>query len=90
MAGRRERGANDDGVRINRVRAASIGPSIIDESVEENAVMAMLARGAEEARMAVLGRVFASDGRRTSASGMPNTAATKAPRNASSVRCRMV
>lgn len=74
------------GVSIRRVRAASIGLSRIEESVEDVVAIITLASGAVDVSIAVLGIAPAEDRVEISGSGTPRIAASKDLKKASNVR----
>jgi hypothetical protein len=81
-----DRGERLAEVSIKRVLAVSIGLRRSEESVEEAVAINMLASGAVEVRIAVLGRAPAGDGVEMSPSGIPRIAARTDLRNVSNVR----
>ena len=82
---RRERGSCDAGVRINLVRAASIGARRRDDMAVAAVAMRTVAVGEIDARIEVSEKE-AGDVRAISVSGIPNVAAKKDRKNVSKVR----
>ncbi len=74
------------GVRIKRVRAASIGLRSSEERVDDAVAIKTLAKGAVDVRMDVLAKATAGDGLEISASDIPRTAANNDWKKESNVR----
>ena len=86
----RLRGPYEAGVRMSRVREASIGESSSDDTAAAAVAIKTEAAGADEVSIPALGMAPTPAGTITSASAMPMTAARSPRRKLSSVLDRTV
>lgn len=87
---RSDRGSSDEGVRMRRVLAASIGESTRAASAVAAVEMRTVAAGDADARIEMSGMVEVVKGTRISGSEIPNKAARKLRKKVSRVRARML